>query len=427
MERRRVRGSSLLLVAFAIFTLIAVAALAVDWGFVYFVRHQLQNFVDAASLAGAQELPSAADAKQKAAENYARNYSENFRIAPPTPSTVTCPPSDPDLQPTTTCYRIGGDIVHVTTPYQGANDPSPNPNLINVKACRVVPLFFARVLGINQIRVCAKATAIGRRPTVARGLVVLSPTDDNALWLQGNARLYIPNGAIIVDSRSDRALFAQGNPSIVAQQILVVGNYRLQGNPSVTPTPLTGQPPVPDPLAHLPPPPTSGLPVFPGQIIGGNNIVTLQPGIYTGQIRVEGNAQVTLQPGIYILRGGLLVSGNARVRGDEVFIYNEIGRIEVQGNGKLKLSAPTSGTYEGIAVFQPSSNTQPLWFSGNADFQVTGTLYSPRALVHFQGNANLQDSMIIAWRVELHGNPEMRIRAKEPPAAGEEIEIGLVE
>lgn len=427
MTQKRVRGSSLLLIGFAIFALMALAALAVDWGFVYFVRHQLQNFVDAAALAGAQELPSAANAKEKAAENYARNYGENFRVTPPAPSTITCPPSDPDLQPTTTCYRIGDDTVHVTTPYQRAGDPSPNPNLINVKACRTASLFFARVLGISQIRVCAKATAIGSRPAIPRGLVVLSPTDDNALWLQGNARLRIPNGAIIVNSRSDRALFAKGNASVVAQQIAIVGNYRLQGNASVTPTPLTGQSPVPDPLAHLPPPSTSGLPVFPGRTIGGNDSAVLQPGVYTGPIRVEGNAQVTLQPGIYILRDGLLVSGNARVQGDGVLIYNESGRIEVQGNGELRLSAPTSGTYEGITIFQPAGNTQPIWLSGNAEFRITGAVYAPRALVHFEGNADFQDGMIIAWRVELHGNPEVRITAKEPPAAGGEVEIGLVE
>lgn len=427
MKRTRVLGSSLLLVAFAIFALMAVAALAVDWGFVYFVRHQLQNFVDAAALAGAQELPSAAIAKQKAAENYARNYGENFRISPPTPQTVSCPPNEPNLQPTTTCYQIGNDLVQITTPYQRTGDPSPNPNLINVKACRNVALFFARVLGIKQIRVCAKATAIGSRPAVPRGLVILDPNGGNALWLQGNARLYIPGGAVLINSRANDALFAQGNASLVAQQISIVGNYRLQGNASITPTPLTGQSPAPDPLAHLPPPSTAGLPVYPGRTIGGNDTVVLQPGIYTGTIRVEGNAQVTLQPGIYILRGGLLVSGNARVRGDGVLIYNEGGRIEVQGNGGLRLSAPTSGTYEDIAIFQPSSNTQPLWFSGNSDFQVTGAIYAPRAQLHFEGNAKLKDSMVIAWRVELHGNPEVTITAKEPPPAAEEVAIGLVE
>ncbi|MCS7192519.1 MAG: pilus assembly protein TadG-related protein [Armatimonadetes bacterium] len=422
------QGASMILTALVMFALLATAALAIDWGVIYFVRSQLKNFVDASALAGAQELPNHASARQKATETYARNYGENFRIAPPTPSIITCPSNDPDLQPTTICYRIGDDTVHVTTPYQRVGDPSPSQNLINVKACRVVSLFFARVFGVGQIRVCAKATAIGSRSAIARGLVVLDPDGGRALFLEGNARMVVSNGSIHVNSRASDALYAQGSPSVSASQIFVVGNYQTQGNASVTPTPLTGQAPVPDPLASLPPPSTSGLPVFPGQTIGGNSSATLQPGVYTGPIRVEGDARVILQPGIYILRGGFLISGNGRVKGDGVLLYNESGQIQVQGNGTLQLSPPTSGVYEGITIFQPATNTQPLWFSGNGNLDISGTIYAPNALVHFEGNSNLQDSMIIAFRIRLIGNPRVNITAREPPAAGQgEIAIGLVE
>lgn len=428
MGWRRSRGASLLLTAFAIFSLLGVAALAIDWGWVYLNRHQLQNFVDAAALAGAQELPEAAQARQKAAENYAQNYGENFRIPPPVPQQVDCPSGDLDLQPTTTCYQIGGDLVHITSPYQRTGDPSPNPNLINVKACRTVSTFFSQIFGVTEVRVCARATAIGSRPAIPRGLVVLDPSGGRALWLQGDARLLITNGAVIIDSSANDALFVQGNASLTARQVAIVGDYRLQGNASVTPTPITSQPPSPDPLVDLPPPPSSGLPIFPGVTIGGNETSILQPGIYTGPIHVEGNAKVTLQPGTYILRGGLSVSGNGSVTGDGVLICNERGRIEVQGNGELRLSAPTSGVYGGIVIYQPRDNGEPIWFSGNSSLQIAGAIYAPKASVHFEGNANFRDSMIIAWRIELQGNPQVTITAKEPLfAADREVEIGLVE
>ncbi len=278
------------------------------------------------------------------------------------------------------------------------------------------------------MRVCAKATAIGSRPTLARGMVVLDPDGGNALWLQGNASLRILDGSLLINSRAPNALFAQGNSYLSAQQILIVGGYRLQGNAYVTPPPLTGQAPMPDPLANLPPPSTAGLPVFPGRTIGGNDSAVLAPGIYTDPIRVEGNAFATLQSGIYILRGGLLVSGNARVTGNGVLLYNESGSIEVQGNGILRLTPPTSGTYEGIAIFQARGNTQPLWLSGNARFEVTGAVYLPQATMHLEGNADFQDSMIVAWRVALRGNARVTIKAKEPPfATGPQVDIGLVE
>ncbi len=426
MHRRR--GTSLPLVGLVIFGLLAVAALAIDWGFIYFTRHQLQNFADAAALAGAQELPDAADARSQAVANYARNYGENRQIPPPSPQPVSCPPDDPDLQPPTVCYRVGDDLVQVTTPYQRTGDPSPNPNFINVKACRIVSLFFARVIGITQIRVCARATALGSRQMIARGLVVLDPSGRNALWLQGNASLRIIKGAIWVNSTASDALLAQGSPSISADQIGIVGGYRFEGNPSVTGTLLTGQSPMADPLANLPPPDPTGLPTFPGRTIGGTSVVTLDPGIYTGPIRVEGNARVILRPGIYILRGGLLVSGNGIVTGSLVLLYNESGRIEVQGNGRLELTAPSSGPYAGISVFQPATNSEPLWVSGNGGLGAVGALYLPRSTVHVEGNAVLRTHTIVPWRMEIIGNPQVIIAAVEPPAAaGQRVDIQLVE
>ncbi|MFA0742304.1 MAG: hypothetical protein DFNUSKGM_002427 [Candidatus Fervidibacter sacchari] len=445
MKRRKSRGTSLVLTAFAMFALLATAALAIDWGLVYLARHQLQNFVDAAALAGAQELPGAAQAKQAAAENYARNYGENFRIPPPTPQTISCPPSDPDLQPTTTCYRVGDDLVHITTPYQRTGDPSPNPNLINVKACRVVSLFFARVLGVRQIRVCAKATAIGSRPAVAHGLIVLDPSAMQALWVQGtlmapDTRLDVRNGSVYVNSSHQWAVYVRGRGGyLTADKIYIFGGYYLGPvGAYIIPTPLTGQPPTTDPLASLPPPSTSGLPTFPGQNIIGNPFrdpprVTLQPGIYTGPIRVGVGAIVTLQPGIYILRGGLYVWGHSEVRGNGVLLYNENGPISVI-NAKLILSSPTSGTYKGIAIFQPSSNGSGLafqaWGSGwlYDTLQLNGTIYAPRALVHFYDKAvGRIRGMLIARLVKIERHSQVTIDTEEPPSAGGEVAIGLVE
>lgn len=159
MKVKRQQGVFMILVALAMFALVATAALAVDWGIVYITRHKLQTYVDASALAGAQELTNASAARQKATETYARNYGDSFQIPPPTPTPITCPSGDPDVQPATICYQIGNDIVQVTTPYRRSGDPLPNPNLINVKACRVVSLYFARVIGVSQIRVCAKSTA----------------------------------------------------------------------------------------------------------------------------------------------------------------------------------------------------------------------------------------------------------------------------
>jgi hypothetical protein len=278
-----------------------------------------------------------------------------------------------------------------------------------------VSLFFARLLGMSSRRVCAEAIARRGGTRFPRGLVVLDGSGNQALFMQGNARLTVLNGSIIVNSNAADAIFAQGSTTLTASEILVTGNYQTQGNAVITPTPQTGQPPVPDPLASLPAPNPAGLPVFPGQNISG--VATLQPGIYTGLVSLIGNAFVTMQPGTYIFRNGLLVSGNARLVGNGVMLYVEGGRIEVQGNGQMSLTAPTSGTYAGITIFYARTNSNPLWLSGNAVQNIQGTVYLPQSLLHLEGNANFGQGMIVTWRAEIIGNPTVTIQAQEPPAA----------
>jgi hypothetical protein len=405
----RRRGQTVVFIALSLFVLLGAAAFAVDWGLITFTKHQLQNFVDAAALAGAQELPNASNARQKATENYARNYADNFGVSPPpTPQLITC--TDP-ISPTTVCYRIGSDEVQITTPY---GDP-PSPNRLHVRACRNVSLFFAQLLGMSSRRVCAEAVA--RKTGFPRGLVVLDGSGNQALFMQDNARLVVLNGSIIVNSNAADAIFAQNSATLTASEILVTGNYQSLNSAVITPTPQTGQPPVPDPLASLPAPNPAGLPVFPGQTISG--VATLQPGIYTGLVSVIGGAFVTMQPGTYIFRNGLEVGNNARLVGNGVTLYVEGGQIEVGGSGQMSLTAPTSGTYAGITIFYARTNSNPLWLSGSTVLNIQGTVYLPRSLLQLQGGANfgLGPGMIVTWRVRIIGNPTVTIQAQEPPAA----------
>ena len=40
------------------------------------------------------------------------------------------------------------------------------------------------------------------------------------------------------------------------------------------------------------------------------------------------------------------------------------------GNGLIKLTAPTTGTYAGLALAYDRLNTSPLWLTGNGDLEV---------------------------------------------------------
>jgi subtilase family serine protease len=188
---------------------------------------------------------------------------------------------------------------------------------------------------------------------------------------------------------------------------------------------VTGVKPVADPLEAL------AMPAIPGGMtnygsksIGGSTTTTLQPGIYS-LISISGAARVTLAAGTYVIQGGgltvsssatvsigtgssiilegggLSVSGAAAVSGTNVTVFNfgtayngttdggTFGPITLNGSGTVNLTAPTTGTYSGILIFQGRDNTKALTFSGAAMQGVSGMIYAPAAQLVESGSAQI--------------------------------------
>ncbi len=248
--------------------------------------------------------------------------------------------------------------------------------------------------------------------SVVTSVYLLNTTSSGALTISGNASINVP-GAIDVDSKSTTAVVASGNASITATSIQVVGGYVASGTGHFKPNPTTGAASVADPLAALAVPTASGS--SQGAVsVSGNSSLTINPGLYTS-INVSGNGTLTMTAGIYVIAGGgFNVSGNATVNGSAgVLIYNagstypsaggSFGAISFSGNGKVTLSAATSGTYSGIVLFQSRDNTQALNLSGNGLAGITGSVYAANAQLVLSGNADLADSIVVGT-MNLSGN-----------------------
>jgi hypothetical protein len=154
-----------------------------------------------------------------------------------------------------------------------------------------------------------------------------------------------------------------------------------------------GAQPVSDPLAALQGPDTTMLPSVPFKnYLSGTT--TLSPGIYRGGVRILGTATVNLQPGVYVIDGGgFSVTGSANLIGNQVMIYNTAitqasGQINIAGNGTVTLSAPTSGAYTGIGLYQDRTISTALKISGNGNMKIDGTIYAPSGQAQFTGNGS---------------------------------------
>lgn len=260
------------------------------------------------------------------------------------------------------------------------------------------------------------------------GILLLDSTGQSALQASGYGQVSVTGifgGAILVNSTNAQAVSVSGNASVSASETDIDSSPGVQVSGTGT---LTGEinlnePAYPDPLVTLATPTASGS-LFRVANISGNNSITLQPGTYLRGISVSGQASVTLAPGVYILQGGgFSISGQAHVTGQQVMLFNSPVKqgdsIQVSAQGTLSLIAPTSGPYKGIAIFEDRvANAPALQFSGQANVQITGTIYAATALthvadqavLHLQGNAaSKMGAHLIVADLQVSGNGVVKV------------------
>ncbi len=165
--RRPENGQALIVVAFAIITLIAFVGLGVDLGLAYVERVRVQRAADAAALAAAAELPLEAPAQLRALEYLAENDYDCMLVAAGAGANCTNPDvhvrinsnenfvNDPE-NPVPTNIEIDTAEFSQT---QG-NNPVPNTAVrIRVRVTQLVPVYFMRLLGFKPVPVTGVATA----------------------------------------------------------------------------------------------------------------------------------------------------------------------------------------------------------------------------------------------------------------------------
>ena len=138
-----------------------------------------------------------------------------------------------------------------------------------------------------------------------------------------------------------------------------------------------------DPLANLPDPPAPDPATC---ITNSGNTETLTARCYT-RLNVGGNQTVTLNPGVYYVTDGVYYMANhATITGTGVMIYLAgPGGMDMNvNNSTLHLVAPTSGPYTGVAIFQSRTVTTDFSLRNSFDLDVFGAIYVPSATIDIQ-------------------------------------------
>jgi Mg-chelatase subunit ChlD len=150
---RNERGQVLMLVAVGLVTLTGMIAFVTDVGYVLVARRALQASTDAAAAAGAMDIgEEGGDPVGKATAYGSVSGGKNVRSILPNVSmtaAVKCTNFMAQLM-------TGANCTSATTPQ----------NTMVVTQTSVVPMYFAKVLGINTMRITATATAAMRGGTM---------------------------------------------------------------------------------------------------------------------------------------------------------------------------------------------------------------------------------------------------------------------
>lgn len=442
------RGATMVWVALTLVVLFGISAIVVDIGRGRNHKVTAQNISDAAALAGSQELPSdTVAARAKAAEYAFLNL--GFAVAP---ASTACP-----TDPTADCYSSGDVTVKVITPYTSPTVAADPATLIHVETCEVVPTTFARVIGFDSMDVCANATAQQDLPAVAQCALCLLGPSGTTLSSTGAGRLETINGGIVVNSNDANAVSISNSAGrIIAgpsppSEFGINGGYSSADPSNLQPTPITGYPPVPDPLAGLAVPAVAG-PVFGSVSVSGSDSISLTPGIYD-QITSSSSGTIDLAPGIYVISNEIKLSkapppGGVSLQGDNVMLYfacpsypapcgpSESGAgFSSSGGAAVSLSGRTSSDadFAGMVIYFDRNNTSSITLTGSSGTSVSGTIYTKSGTVSLTGPSGVStfSAAIVANDVKKTGDSTIVLdfdpTANHPALAGGSGSNGLVE
>jgi Putative Flp pilus-assembly TadE/G-like len=120
----------------------------------------------------------------------------------------------------------------------------------------------------------------------------------------------------------------------------------------------------------------------------GSGNMTTGAGDYTmATFTSTGSSSLTLGSGLYITTGNQSLTGSGSLTGTSVTFFTE-GSTTVSGSGSMSITAPTSGTYNGIAFYMPTTDSNAISITGSGSMTFEGIVYAPKSQLTFSGSGS---------------------------------------
>lgn len=396
------RGNAMIIAAAALPLLLGSAGLATDTIQWALWKRQLQRAADSAAIAGAYD-----------------------RVQNDGASTNTGTAVDHDLTLNNALSTTRFPLVEKNVTFPA--DSTAQQNKVRVQLAIRRPLSFSSMFMANAplIRTVATAATV----STSGEFCVLSLQNNTKTGIQatGNASVTMDCG-MMTNSISTNAAAGQGSSQVTATTLAAAGGIQQSANWRVS-TYQPYSPTLADPYASLKPegsdfdscaanPPNLNINNSnSGLVVDGNHCY--------GSISVNSNRELTLQNGLFIVSGGgVNIQGKLNLLNATLVLTNKdssatatIGSLDANASGQINATAPTSGKWAGMAIYQdrravdnaPTGNIQansPNKINGNSTNKIRGVVYFPNQQLTYNGDGTgtATCTQFVAKRIYWSGN-----------------------
>jgi Flp pilus assembly protein TadG len=368
-------GGVLVTFALAMIPVMLTLGVALDYGRAARARSSLQEAADSAAIAAARLPGATQSARLAAAQKVALSNIAimGLRVTP----TVTEAESSGNYQVTIT----------------GA-----------------MPTTFMQLAHINSVPITATSTATNNGPGITSTQSTTTPanvcilavgaTRPQAFLANSGATIDAPTCEVDVASTAAPAAILNSGASFTLSSMCIAGANIINNGATVTNGASVlklGCNSALDPFAAQMPSVNVGPCTVSNQNYSGS--VTLQPGVYCGGFNFNGSGTITLSPGLYIFKGVSwnLNSGWTMVGSGVTLYFADSSYLQFNGTAGVVLSAPTTGTYANILMFEgPGLATSAFTINGAATSAdcLTGLIHLPSRDITFNSGANVNSASI---------------------------------
>jgi len=249
---------------------------------------------------------------------------------------------------------------------------------------------------------------------------------------------------MMTNSTATNAAAGQGSASVTATTIAAAGGIQQSNNWTVQ-SYQPYSPQLDDPYASLDPSAADGdfdqcSANPPGLTVNnGNDGLVVSGGACYGSLDVQSNRTLTLKDGTYVIDGGSVnIQGILNLTNATLLLTNKssatnatIGTIDMNSSGQINATAPTSGKWAGMALYQdrravdnsPTGNIQansPNKINGNSTNKIKGVIYFPSQQITYNGTGtgSATCTQFVAKRIYWSGNSGLNNFTKNCPGSG---------